>query len=202
MIARFRLHPSLTDERKIDNNISVATSYTHAVVGLAIAPLYRPKRNAWLYWTLCAVLPVIPDLDVFSGYPYGSLWGHRGFTHSVPFALWFAFLVASLTFRFLGANLGILTLIFFAAIGSHGILDACTRGGGNIPLFWPISDYWFGNWGPIPVSDMAFELPDPSRSRALRSEMLWVWLPAAIWITGVFVWRRFAISSSKSATGN
>src|SRR5262245_44636487 len=83
-------------------SIDLATSYTHAVVGLAIAPLYRPKQRAWLYWTLCAVLPVIPDLDVFSGYAYGSLWGHRGFTHSLPFALWFAFLVASLTYRFLG----------------------------------------------------------------------------------------------------
>jgi inner membrane protein len=176
----------------------VATSYTHAVVGLAIAPLYRPKRHAWLYWTLCAILPVIPDLDVFSGYPYGSLWRHRGFTHSLPFALWLAFLVASLTFRFLSANLGILTLVFFAVIGSHGILDALTRGGGNIPFFWPISDLWFGNWGPIPVSDMAFELPDPTRSRALRGEMRWVWLPAAIWIVLIFAGRCLVFSRRKS----
>jgi inner membrane protein len=176
----------------------VATSYSHAVVGLAIAPLYRPGRRAWLYWTLCAVLPVIPDFDVFSGYAYGSLWGHRGVTHSLLFALWFAFLIASLTFRVLQANLWILTLIFFAAMGSHGLLDACTRGGGNIPLFWPVNDDWFGNWGPIPVSDMAFELPNPSRSRAFRSELFWVWLPAAIWMAGVLTCRR--VSAHKRAT--
>src|SRR5207247_634418 len=51
-----------------------------------------------------------------------------------------------------------------------------------IPFFWPLTGERYGNWGPIPVSDLALEIPDPRRSRALRSELLWVWLP-----TGAFV---------------
>ena len=35
------------------------------------------------------VCSVVPDLDVigfYFGIPYGDLWGHRGLTHSLPFA--------------------------------------------------------------------------------------------------------------------
>jgi inner membrane protein len=167
----------------------MATSYTHAIAGLGIAQLYVPRRRVWLYWTLSALLPVLPDLDVFSSAAYGSVLGHRGFTHSLPFALWVAFLVASLTFRLLQANLWALTGVFFACMASHAVLDAMTRGGADIPFFWPVADQRYGNWGPIPVSDLAFEIPDPRRSRALRSEMLWVWLPTAAWVVGVTAYR-------------
>ena len=167
----------------------MATSYTHAVVGLGVAQLYRPGRRAWLYWLLAAMLPVLPDLDAFSMAAYGSLLGHRGITHSVPFALWAGFLTASLTFRLLRANLWALTGIFFVCMASHGVLDAMTRGGESIPFFWPLADQRYGNWGPIPVSDLAFEIPDPRRSRALRSELLWVWLPTAVWIIAVAAYR-------------
>ena len=70
-----------------------------------------------------------------------------------------------------------LTGVFFLATASHGVLDALTRGGEAIPFFWPVTEQRYGNWGPIPVSDSAFEIPDPRQSRALRSELFWVWLP-------------------------
>jgi inner membrane protein len=169
----------------------MTTIYTHAVAGLAIAQLYRPQRRAWLYWMLAGFLPVLPDIDVFSSAPYGAPLGHRGITHSVLFALWVAFFAASLTYRFLQANLWALTGIFFAAIASHGLLDAMTRGGASILFFWPVTDQRYGNWGPIPVSDLAFEVPNPGHSRALRSELLWIWLPAAVWMVAVIAYRIF-----------
>lgn len=168
----------------------VATIYTHAVAGIGIAQLYRPRRHAWLYWLLAGLLPLIPDFDVFSTAPYGSSLGHRGFTHSILFALWIGFFAASLTFRILRANFWLLGCIFFAAVASHGLLDAMTRGGADIPFFWPATDGRFGNWGPLPLSDLAFALPDPRRSRALRTEMLAIWLPTAVWIIGVQLIRR------------
>lgn len=169
----------------------MATVYTHAVVGLGIAQAYRPGRKPWSYWALAGLLAVVPDFDAFSSAPYGSVLGHRGFTHSMAFAFWAGLLAASLTYRFLQGRFWALTAIFFAVIGSHGLLDALTRGGADIPFFWPVTDQRYGNWGPIPVSDLGFQLPDPRRSRALRYELLWVWLPTAAWIVALVIYRRY-----------
>ena len=76
----------------------MATTYTHAVVGLGIAQLYEARRLRWLYWALAALLAVFPDFDAFSTAAYGAILGHRGFTHSLVFSLWLAMLAASLTY--------------------------------------------------------------------------------------------------------
>lgn len=167
----------------------MATMYTHAVAGLGIAQLYSPQQRRWLYWLLAAALAVFPDFDAFSRAAYGALLGHRGFTHSLIFALWMALLTSSFTFRCLRGNFCALTGVFFLAAASHGVLDALTKGGFGIPFFWPLTDERYGNWGPIPVSDLGFELPDPRRSRALYSELFWVWLPTGIFIAVVTVCR-------------
>jgi inner membrane protein len=79
---------------------------------------------------------------------------------------------------------------FFTITASHGILDAFTRGGYGIPFFWPLSNQRFGPWGPIHVADISTEFPDPWRSRAVRDELLWVWLPLIILVGLVLLWRR------------
>ena len=94
--------------------------------------------SPWLYFGLAALLAVLPDLDAFSSAAYGAILGHRGWTHSLVFALWLAFLTASLTFRLVRGNLWTLTGVYFLAAASHGILDAFTRGGAAIPFFWPV----------------------------------------------------------------
>lgn len=167
----------------------MATTYTHAVVGLGIAQIYVPGRRRWLYWLLAGFLAAAPDLDAFSTATYGALLGHRGITHTLVFALWLGFLTASLTFRPLRANLWVLTGVFFLATASHGLLDALTRGGMSVPFFWPVTDQRYGNWGPIPVSDLAFEIPDPRESRALHSELWWVWLPTAVFVGTLALYR-------------
>src|SRR5262245_55008581 len=118
----------------------MATTYTHAVVGLGIAQLYTPGRMRWLYWILAALLAVFPDFDAFSSAAYGAVLGHRGFTHSLVFSLWLAMLAASLTSRHFQGNLWALSGVFFLALASHGLLDALTRGGMPIPFFWPFTD--------------------------------------------------------------
>jgi len=77
---------------------------------------------------------------------------------------------------------------FFAIIASHGLLDALTRGGADIPFFWPL-EARYGNWGPLRVADLAFDLPDPRYSRAWRSELLWVWLPTVLLVGLVTAFR-------------
>ena len=75
----------------------MASVFSHAVVasslGAAGAPATRmPAR----YWVTVAILAALPDLDVVV-YPLGlnapHILGHRGITHSLPFAAVFAALV-------------------------------------------------------------------------------------------------------------
>ena len=61
----------------------------HVAPALALIPLFDRRdtpRRLWVLGVLCAVAP---DLDVLAfrfGIPYEHALGHRGFTHSIPFA--------------------------------------------------------------------------------------------------------------------
>jgi inner membrane protein len=98
-------------------------------------------------------------------------------------------LAASATFRHFHTRWLPLTGVLFVVIASHGVLDAFTKGGMDIPFFWPLGAR-YGNWGPIPVADLGFELPDPRYSRSLRSELLWVWLPTVALVGATMARRR------------
>jgi inner membrane protein len=167
----------------------MATFYTHAFVGFAAARLYADRPMPWRYWGLAVILPVIPDLDVFLTGTYGTAWGHRGFTHSLVFALSLAIIAASPTFKACRVSWWSLPALFFTIVASHGLLDAMTRGGENVPFFWPFSGR-YGNWGPLLVSDIAFDLPDPRYSRAIRAELLWIWLPMSVAVSLAMLYRR------------
>lgn len=167
----------------------MATLYTHAVAGLGLAKVCAGRPMPWSYWTLATILPLLPDLDVFSTATYGSPLGHRGVTHSLLFALVIGLVAASFLSRPFRGQWWWLAVLFSAIVASHGLLDAMTRGGGNIPFFWPLGG-WYGNWGPLRVSDIAFDLPDPRSSRAIRSELLWVWLPTIVLVVFSVAYRR------------
>jgi len=168
----------------------VATLYTHAAVGLALGRLASGRRMPVLFWTLAALLPMVPDLDAFSDAPYGSALGHRGFTHSLCFAVVVGFIASVATFRHFKVSLWTLACLFFLITSTHGLLDALTNGGEGIPFFWPASGHRFGPWGPIQVADIADEFPNPWRSRAIRTELLWVRLPMTIVVGLVALYRR------------
>jgi inner membrane protein len=74
----------------------------HALFGLSLTPL-RPFRGEILKTMLLAMMcAMIPDIDVIGfsfGIKYGSMWGHRGFTHSILFAILFAWLIAWVFYR-------------------------------------------------------------------------------------------------------
>ncbi len=196
----------------------MATLYTHAFVGLAGARLYADRPMPWAYWGLAAALPMIPDLDVFFTGTYRTALGHRGITHSLLFALALAMIAAAATFKIQRGTVPFLwptmlrtvpatkigtvpvswwslTALFFAIIASHGVLDAMTRGGENVPFFWPFGGR-YGNWGPLRVSDIAFDWPDPRRSQAIRAELLWVWLPMSV-VVGLVTWYRHTMHGKR-----
>ena len=85
------------------------------------------------------VSSVIQDIDVISfygGIPDQSMWGHRGFTHSILFALLWAVLMAFLFFK---KGRGKVFGLLFLATLSHDILDATTTGGIGVGFFVPFS---------------------------------------------------------------
>lgn len=128
-------------------------------------------------------LAVIPDADVVAfaaGIPYASVLGHRGFTHSVAFALVTA-LLALAWLRPVRSRLLPVGIFLFVAAVSHPLLDGLTNGGLGVALFWPWSDArWFAPWRPVTVSPIGAHFFSARGVAVLLSELLWIWLPLAV----------------------
>ena len=77
---------------------------------------------------VASVLPDVDSLGFGLGIPYDSPLGHRGFTHSLFFALLIGLACAALA-GYLRAPAGIVFAVVFSSTASHGLLDALTTGG-------------------------------------------------------------------------
>jgi inner membrane protein len=127
---------------------------------------------------------MLPDADVLLfGASYDSVWSHRGVTHSLGFALLVAAAVALFLRRFT-PPLRAFAFVLVATV-SHGLLDMLTNGGHGVAIFWPLNDQrYFFDWRPIQVAPLVtndFGRRFAARAGALlRTEGLWIWLPAAI----------------------
>jgi inner membrane protein len=85
-----------------------------------------------------------------------------------------------------------LFVYLFLATASHGVLDAMTNGGLGVAFFSPIDNRrYFLPWRPIRVSPIAItRFFSPRGYAILRSELLWIWLPAGLFAVLVLIWRR------------
>lgn len=160
------------------------TILTHPAVPLAIA--FGLGRKAIPPRLLAAgvVASMVPDADVLGfslGVAYGSEFGHRGFTHSLSFAVGLA-LVGALLFRAWRVPAARAFWFLFLATASHGLLDALTTGGSGIAFLWPWSEErYFAPIQVIEVSPIGFARFVSARGAAvLASELLWVWLPCTV----------------------
>jgi inner membrane protein len=164
----------------------MATVVTHAFLGAALAqaPSLRvPRRRLVL---ALVVLSVLPDLDILAfavGIPYEHDLGHRGFSHSLPFAMLAAWAVARVGFsavpRYSRAWWHLFGILAVAA-ASHGILDALTSGGLGVGFLVPFSsERFFFSFRPLEVSPIGLEaVLEGPMLRVAISEVLYVWLPA------------------------
>lgn len=122
---------------------------------------------------------IVPDADVVAfvfGIPYEHTFGHRGFTHSIAFALLFAAL-ATLLVR---GRIAAFTFVFVCTM-SHGVLDAFTDGGLGIAFFSPFSnERYFFPWQPIRVSPLGAGFFSARGLETLKSELVWVWVPCVV----------------------
>jgi inner membrane protein len=184
----------------------MASAISHAVAALSIGTcFYRPSipKRVWVAGALCSILPDIDVVGFRFGVHYGDFWGHRGFTHSLVFAGLIAGLATVLLSRHVAIAMSRLALFsyLFLATASHGILDAMTNGGLGVAFFSPFNNSrYFLPWRPIRVSPISFLRFFGDRGYAvLRSEFLWIWVPAFLFATIVLTlkWTRSAQMSAR-----
>jgi len=173
----------------------VPSILSHPAVPLGLAAAAGTRTiPAGLTVAACAA-SILPDADALGfamGIPYGSFFGHRGFTHSFFFAALVAAAATAFSSR-LGAPPGIVFAVIFVSAASHGVLDAMTTGGMGVALFSPFSNRrYFLPWQVIRVSPIGVG-PFLSRRglRVLASEFVWIWLPAsAFGVAGALIRRK------------
>lgn len=159
----------------------MTTPVSHLAVPLALAVALGPgvvPPGLLALALACAVLPDVDALGLWLGIPYAHPFGHRGFTHSLPFAA----LLAGLGTPFageLGAAPAAVFPVLFLSAASHGLIDALTNGGLGIALLSPFSKRrYFLPWRVIEVSPLhPAELFSRRGLQVLVSEMRWVWAP-------------------------
>jgi len=164
------------------------TIISHGVAALALGKCYATKRMIVRFWVLAVICAALPDADVIGfgfGIRYDDLLGHRGFTHSLFFALIIGFLVVLIGFRNIKAfssQWWSLVACFFVITASHGILDAMTNGGLGIAFFSPFSNArYFFPWRPIEVSPLGIDQFLGARGVAVMlSEIKWIWIPSGL----------------------
>lgn len=160
----------------------------HTIVAVTAASL--PKRESqqkfWVLLILCIISSCIPDTDVIAfkfGIPYGHMFGHRGFSHSIFFGLIWGGLMTMLYSLFFGKiRYGWLFILFSMVTISHGVLDAVTTGGKGIGFFIPfINERYFLPWRFITVSPLSLERFFSSWGlKVLGSEMLFLGIPCLL----------------------
>lgn len=175
---------------------------SHTIIGLAAAGAVNrrfPVKGLAIAAVACSL---IPDADVIGfrfGIKYGDFLGHRGFFHSIFFAMLLGSAMAIPFSWKRGARRWLGISLFLWLVGStHGILDAMTSGGLGIALLSPFDETrYFLPWTPIrvsPISAQAFF--SEWGVRVIKSESLYIWLPAAaLYATSLLLVKRNAPES-------
>jgi inner membrane protein len=167
----------------------MASAFGHALTAVALGSSYPKRMTNWKFWFLGIICSILPDADVLSfklGIPYDSFWGHRGFSHSLLFALVIGVIISFSFFRkdLLSIKGVGYIFFFFICTASHSILDAMTNGGLGVAFFspWDEARYFF-SWRPIKVSPIGIEnfFSDWGK-RVVLSELIWIGIPCFSYI--------------------
>jgi inner membrane protein len=171
--------------------------FSHAVAAAALGESYAGVRATTKLLVWAALCAMLPDADVVGfafGVSYGSVFGHRGLTHSLAFALCVAFPVVVIAFgefETFTRRWWSLVAFFFVATASHGALDALTDGGLGVAFFAPFSARrYFFPWRPIEVSPIGLGFFSGRGVEVFASEFVWVWLPSLALVLAVWCVRK------------
>ncbi len=145
----------------------------------------------------CAVLPDVDFLIMkIGGFPYGHIYGHRGFTHSIGFAILLAVLAwlwavpwrrqAQQTWKMRWADRAVAGGFILLCTLSHPLLDNLINAGICTAWLWPLDDARTClPWRPISVSGMRMFTVD-----WFWVEAKWIGLPLLAVAAVARLWRR------------
>jgi len=169
----------------------MASIFGHGLVAYTTSKLINSKSSKLLL-LLAIGSAILPDLDVLAfkfGIDYSHPFGHRGFTHSVLFAvLWSALL----SYLFGKSRKLVFAIVLFLSTVSHGVLDAMTSGGKGVGFFIPFdnSRYFFPFRG-IKVSPIGIEeFFSEWGINVILSELKYIGIPCFIILVVVFIIRK------------
>lgn len=173
----------------------MASAFGHAFTALVFSTGVPKKWRSWKLWILAIICSIIPDADIIAfnfGIPYEHMFGHRGFTHSIFFAVVFAVLLINIFHRN-KKSFGLFFFYFTCTI-SHGIIDAFTNRGRGIAFFAPFSDerYFFPD--PLRVIKTSPLNPEQFFSdwgiQVLKSEAIYIGIPFIFLLIIILIFRR------------
>ncbi|TVZ58776.1 inner membrane protein [Flavobacteriaceae bacterium MAR_2010_105] len=158
----------------------MASIFGHGVLGYTIAKVASPNLKPLII--LAIVSAILPDIDVLGfdlGVQYESAMGHRGFTHSIVFALIWALVLMLIWGK---SHKKLYFFVVFLSTLSHGVLDALTTGGRGVGFLIPFdSTRYFFPYQFIKVSPLGFErFFSDWGLEVILSELKWIMLPCLI----------------------
>lgn len=165
----------------------MASIFGHAAVGFTLTKLLSKKNSKLLLW-LAIGSTILPDIDILTfsfGIPYEHPFGHRGFTHSILFAvLWATLLMCFFSIQ----NKIVWWLVIFLSTVSHGVLDAMTSGGRGVGFFIPFdNERFFFSFREIVVSPIGIgKFFSEWGMKVILSEIKYIILPCLIILIVLF----------------
>ena len=172
----------------------MASIFGHGLVAYTASKVIDSKSNKLLLF-LAIVSAMLPDLDVLAfklGISYSHPLGHRGFTHSIVFAVLWSML---LSFTFGKSRKLIFASVLFLSTVSHGVLDAMTSGGKGVGFFIPFDNSrYFFPFREIKVSPIGIrEFFSEWGLNIILSELKYIGIPCLIVLSVTFVTRNTVI---------
>ena len=168
----------------------MASAFAHVAVAFAMGKSLHSQFHTSRFWWFTVACCLLPDADVLGlmlGIPYEHILGHRGFTHSIVFAMLVGVVVPRLAapmIRYGTRRYWLFALYFSLVTMSHGFLDALTDGGLGIAFFAPFdSTRYFLPLRPVSVSPIGISaFVSHEGFRVLLSELVWIGIPVGLWL--------------------
>ena len=154
-------------------------TYLHFAPAVALAVALGPRRVGWRLMVAGAVCGVMPDLDFLSikmGFDrYSGTYGHRGFTHSLGFALLIGLVGALWPADGWRRRLGRGAFLALCT-ASHPLLDSLFDVGICSAWLWPLDGARHClDWRPVPMRGIAL-----FGAQRFMLELQWVGLPLLV----------------------
>ncbi len=162
----------------------MASFFSHPAFPVAVYLSRVSKKISRPLLIYSSLLTLLPDADVIAfkfGIPYESQWGHRGFTHSIVFALAIGLLSMAWSKKFEASRKTVFLMSFLSTL-SHVFFDALTNGGLGVAVLWPFAQTrYFFPYHPVEVSPIGVLGFVSFRGVVVvLSEILWIWLPCLL----------------------